>query len=348
MARYRKNSTISIGLLKILNAYAGRLGIDFKAVAKFCDFDIGILNNGEARVSSKTFESMWMRIAALSKDPCSGLNFGHQMAKHYPSGSILFTMMMNCDTIKKALIAFVRYHKIMADMIQPRFQKKEEVISLSWEIAIPGVHTHSHLSEALLCTYYSIFNFLSQGELTLVKVCFTHPGPDDPVILNEYQSVFNAPVLFGADKNELIIGTESLDIKIDLANQELYKVLERHADQIMDTIPKEKKWSNKVLVFIRDKINKGDIPDIKSVSRKLAVSKRSLQEKLRIEKTGFRNLLETVRKQMAVDYLAKPDARICEAAFMLGYSDQSAFNHAFKRWTGQTPKAYARKQYKLE
>jgi len=73
------------------------------------------------------------------------------------------------------------------------------------------------------------------------------------------------------------------------------------------------------------------------------VSKRSLQEKLKVEKTYFRYLLEAVRKQMAVDNLAKQDVSICETAFMLGYSDQSAFNHAFKRWIGQTPKAYIRK-----
>ncbi len=155
--------------------------------------------------------------------------------------------------------------------------------------------------------------------------------------------MFNAPILFEENKNELIIDTESLDIKIDLANQELYKVLERHATQIVNTMPKEKKWSNKVLALISDMIFKGDIPDIESISQKLAVSKRSLQEKLKVEETSFRNLLEAIRKQMAIDYLAKQDVSICEVAFMLGYSDQSAFNHAFKRWTGQTPKVYIQK-----
>ena len=343
MVNYRKNSTVSVGLVKILNAYANRLGVDFKKVTKFCNFDIGILKNNEARVSSKSFESMWLRIVSLSKDPYPGLNFGHQMAKHYPSGSILFTMMMNCDTIEKALQAFIRYHRIMADIIQPLFQKTGEVTHLSWEISTPGFHTQSHLSEALLCTYYSILNFLSQGQLTLIKVCFTQAGPSDPVDRNEYRRVFNAPTLFEENRNELIIETRSLDIKIDLANQELYKILERHATQIVNSMSKEKKWSNKVLVLNSDMILKGDIPDIESISRKLAVSKRSLQEKLKVEKTSFRNLLETIRKQLAIDNLAKQDVSICEVAFILGYSDQSAFNHAFKRWTGQTPKAYIQK-----
>jgi len=343
MVNYGKNFTVSVGLVKILSAYANRLGIDFKEVARFCDFDIFILDNCEARVSGKSFESMWLRIVFLSKDPFPGLNFGRQMAEHYPSGSILFTMMMNCGTIEKALQTFVRYHRIMADIIQPQFQKTREVTHLSWDISTPKFPARSYLSEALLCTYYSIFNFLSQGELNLIKVCFTHAGPGDPDDRNEYQRMFNAPILFEENKNELIIETESLDIKIDLANQELYKILERHAAQIMHNMPKEKKWSNKVLVLISDMILKGSIPDMESISRKLAVSKRSLQEKLKVEETSFRNLLETIRKQVAVDNLGKQDVKICEVAFMLGYSEQSAFNHAFKRWTGQTPKAYIRK-----
>lgn len=150
--------------------------------------------------------------------------------------------------------------------------------------------------------------------------------------------MFNAPVRFEENKNELIIKTESLNLEIDLANQELYKVLERHATLLVDTMPKEKKWSNKVMALISNMILKGDVPDIVSISRKLAVSKRNLQEKLKVEESSFRNLLEAIRKQMAIDNLARQDVRLCEVAFMLGYSDQSAFNHAFKRWTGQTPK----------
>jgi len=74
MVNYQKNSTVSVGLVKILNAYANRLDVDFKKVARFCDFDICILNNSEARVSSKFFESMWMRIRCLSSKLSPKLN----------------------------------------------------------------------------------------------------------------------------------------------------------------------------------------------------------------------------------------------------------------------------------
>jgi len=110
---------------------------------------------------------------------------------------------------------------------------------------------------------------------------------------------------------------------------------------MIHTMPKEKKWSNRVMQLVCDMIISGSVPDIDSVSKKLAVSKRSLQEKLKNEGDNFRNILQTIRRQIAVDNLIQQDFTFCKVAFMLGYSDQSAFNHAFKRWTGQSPKTYS-------
>lgn len=345
MIKNQKETTVSVGLIKILNAYATGLGVRFTRIAESCNFDLTLLNTNEARVSTTIFESMWLQIVSESQDPHPGLNFGRQMAKQYPGGSILFTMMLNCDTIEKALKVFVRYHRIMSDMVQPDYQKKGVLTHLSWNILQPGLHTGSHLSEALLCTYHSILNTLSRGKLIFNKVCFIHDKPKDSWGVDEYQRIFKVPVYFSMNNNELMIETQSLDLKIDLANHELYSVLEKYATRIMRDMPRDKKWSFKVSQIIRDMLFRGDKPDISSLSQKLALSKRSLQEKLKKEQNSFRSLLEIIRKQMAMDYLARQETVICDLAFMLGYSDQSAFNHAFKRWTGRTPKAYIRESF---
>jgi len=171
MVKYRKNSTVSVGLIKILQTYAFSKGVDFLNVARSCNFDVARLKNDEARVSIKSFELMWLQIVSISKDPYPGLNFGLQMATYYPAGSLLFTMMLNCANIEKALEVFVRYHRLMADIIQPRFQKKGNLTHLSWESASVDFHTQPHLSESLLCTYHSILSRLTPGKLTLVKQC---------------------------------------------------------------------------------------------------------------------------------------------------------------------------------
>ena len=332
-------SSVSVALIKILKNYAERIGIEFTAVAGSAGVDLEILGDNRARISANQFESMWRQVVDSGSDPNPGLSFGREMARHYPGGSILFTMMMNCATIGSALDAFVRYHRIMADAIQPQLYHQGDHIHLSWETFNPGYPSHPVLAEALLCTYFSILQHLSQDRLHPVEVCFTHAGPEDP---SAYQQVFKAPIRFAAEANELVIAREALDIEIHLADQELYQILENHAARLADAIEKENEWSNKVVRSVSSMILKGMKPDIDTVSKKLALSRRSLQAKLKDEGTTFRICLEKVRKQVALDYLGRPDSTICDVAFLLGYSEQSAFNHAFKRWTGKTPRAYCR------
>ncbi|MFA6010805.1 MAG: AraC family transcriptional regulator [Desulfobacteraceae bacterium] len=332
----RKSSTISVSLVKILKSYANRFGIDFNTVAKSSGLELAVLENGEARIPAHMFNALWQNSVAVSKDPCPGLHFGQEMTRHYPGGSLLFTMMLNCKTLGDAVTVFVRYHRIMADVIQPVVEKQVDHVHLSWEVFDPELVAHPHLSEALICTFFSILNYLAQDSLIPANVCFTHADPEDA---DAYRQIFKTPVKFGMEKNELILEAKDLGIRIELANPELYGFLENHAARISHKLD-ETIVSARVLHMISSMIFKGLQPDLDLISKEMAMSRRSLQEKLKAEKTNFRKIDATARMQIALDQLSKPETAIFDVAFLLGYSDQSAFNHAFKRWTGKTPNEY--------
>lgn len=345
---YKRTNTVSIGMVRILKSYASFVGADFNVAARSLDFDIDQLQNEEARISAHLFDTLWQKIIVLSNDQTPGLNFGQQMTLQYPGGSLLFTLMINCSTIGDALKIFTRYHKIMADVIQPVIKLVSEngrtnkhLTTLSWETPDLLVQSHITLSEALICSFYMILKHLSQGTIIPVRVCFTHKKPKN---FQNYNDFFQLPVIFSSKQNELIIHTRDLDIDILLANKELFKILETHAIKISNTIDENRIWSNKVFNVISKTLLSGEAAagttDISYVANILAVGTRSLQGKLKSEQTSFRILLESVRKQIALESLATKQLEICDIAFLLGYSDQSAFNHAFKRWTGKAPKAY--------
>lgn len=89
-------------------------------------------------------------------------------------------------------------------------------------------------------------------------------------------------------------------------------------------------------------IIQGEAYSIGDVAEKLGVSTRTLQKQLRLEDTTYRKLLEQVKKSIAVKSLENPESKLTDIAFLLGFSEQSAFNHAFKNWTGMSPKNYIR------
>ncbi|MCP3876515.1 MAG: AraC family transcriptional regulator [Desulfobacteraceae bacterium] len=334
---YQRTHTVSIGMVRILKSYAQSVGVDFNRASRALAFDTGLLADDAARISAHLFDALWQAIIISSKDQTPGLNFGQQMTHLYPGGSILFTMMINCSTIGDALKIFTRYHKIMADVIQPIVKTDKDLTILSWETPDLLVQNHTTLSEALICAFQMILTHLSQGAIVPVRVSFAHKQPKN---ILEYNNFFKCPVSFGSTQNDLVIRTSNLDINIHLANKELFKILETHAIKLSNTIDKNKLWSNKVVKQINDTLISGKRADIALAAYDLALGKRTLQEKLKSEKTCFRDLLESVRKQIAIENLSADKLAICDIAFLLGYSDQSAFNHAFKRWTGKTPKVY--------
>jgi AraC-like DNA-binding protein len=75
---------------------------------------------------------------------------------------------------------------------------------------------------------------------------------------------------------------------------------------------------------------------------------RELKGVLRRKGLNFSDLRDKVRYQMAVDYLARSDAHIAEVGMLVGFSEESSFFRAFKRWSGETPGAYRRRAKTLE
>ena len=71
------------------------------------------------------------------------------------------------------------------------------------------------------------------------------------------------------------------------------------------------------------------------------MSQRTMARRLDNLGTSFGQILEEVRRQLAARYLEEPNVRASQIAYLLGYSEPSAFNHAFRRWTGVSPSKFA-------
>jgi AraC-like DNA-binding protein len=85
-------------------------------------------------------------------------------------------------------------------------------------------------------------------------------------------------------------------------------------------------------------------PTLTQVARKIALSPRTLQRRLKDYGTDFKRLVDDTRRRFSLNYLKNPEHTFTEIAYLLGYSEASAFNRAFKRWTGATPSDYRSRQ----
>ncbi len=327
--------TASVALVQMVLKFLEQSGLDPEAVLKTAGIPFSAVQEPDDRLDGRRFGALWLAALSMSRDPCLGLHMGEYIAASYAGGHVLFSVMKNCRTVGRALEKFFRYHCIMADTAHPKMELGKHSARLLTENGVSG--PRRHLDETQLCLFASILRQLTEKKQVIREVRFQHPRPSSTA---EHERIFNAPLLFNRRKSELVIERKTLDLPIFLASGELLESLERFALQLIKKMYAPRTWADRVVNALGRMIVDGERADLESVAGKLAVSKRTLQVRLQAERVTYQKLQAEVKKEIAMNCLKKAEASICDIAFLLGFSEQSAFNHAFKRWTGSTPLAY--------
>jgi AraC-like DNA-binding protein len=117
--------------------------------------------------------------------------------------------------------------------------------------------------------------------------------------------------------------------------------LENHASVLQAKLRGSTTLAGRVRQLLAEGIREGE-PEQHEIAKSLALSERTLQRRLQDENVTFADLVEEVRADLARMYLNDPSLAVFEVAFLLGYSEPSAFNRAFRRWTGKSPSQYRR------
>jgi AraC-like DNA-binding protein len=173
------------------------------------------------------------------------------------------------------------------------------------------------------------------------EVWFQHAPPENT---SEHRRIFRAPVRFAQVSNELFFHRSLLDVPIARADLGLCTVLDRHAEELLAKFSAQGRPQN-VVDQVRQILSialRGGDPGLEASARQLRMSARTLQRKLNEKGTSHQDLLDEMRRELSMRYLQEPEVAICEVAYLLGFSESSAFHRAFRRWTGTTPRDYRR------
>jgi AraC-like DNA-binding protein len=153
------------------------------------------------------------------------------------------------------------------------------------------------------------------------------------------ERALGCPVRFGAPESRAVLWRAPLERPLPRHDPALFAYLERHAQALLAGVPAEGGVVERVQRLITEGLRSGE-PVQAEVARRLALSERTLQRGLREADTSFAAILDAVRRQLAQLHLSERSLALHEVAFLLGYSEPSAFHRAFRRWTGQTPQEF--------
>jgi len=167
------------------------------------------------------------------------------------------------------------------------------------------------------------------------RVEFQHPAPADA---RPYETLFGCPVSFGTDANRLMIGRDDADHPLPTGNRDLAAAHDRILVEQLARLDK----GNVVARFrasLLERMTLGEFSE-EDIARDLHMSRRSLQRRLAESDAGYQSLVDDTRRDMALRYIEDPAKSATDITFLLGYSQQSVFTRAFRRWTGMSPSEY--------
>ncbi|WP_136656460.1 AraC family transcriptional regulator [Nitratireductor sp. XY-223] len=327
--------TASSYLVAHLVATLKMLGIDATPALHSAGIDKVVLSDPDTRLPITTVFRFWCAVEDMTGDPLIGLKTAANVEAGYP---VFRHLLSNSPTLSVAYERWSRFYRLISGAAEIRLVRDADTPMLVCEPATP--HALPALGEDWTVGQWLTLGRRLTGRDWRPKALWLKHT--DFGAAAAYRKWFAAPVTFGADSAAMALPAEILEFEIPGADATLLDVLDRHVGDMIAHMPAARSTASVLRGLLAKRLAEGRTTHA-GVASELGMSERTLQRRLNLEGTTFRTVFTEVRRDIAEATLSDPDISLGETAFLLGFSEPSAFHRAFKRWTGQTPAAYRAK-----
>ena len=316
----------------LLWKYLQHRGVDPEPIYRKAGINPEWLSNPQARINIACVEMLWQQAVAVIDDPAFAVKM---VAYWHPSmtGALGYACLVS-PTLRQVLGRVDRYIHTVTEGLNTTLEDTPAGLKLSIYVT-DGIQHQPQQHDLVIALLMHMCRFNYGDELVASDICLAHPAPDNTA---DFIAYFGTDVHFDADVDSITIPRADADRELVSANKQLALM---HDEMLMKYLVEIKKGDivNQVKSIILENLPDGQITD-KMVASELHLSERSMQRRLKEHQTTFRFLLDNVREMVAKQYIENPMNRMSDIAFLLGFSEQSAFSRAFKKWTGKSPIEY--------
>ena len=268
------------------------------------------------------------------RGPGFSVRVGQQMV--IDDYGVLGLSWRTCSWVGEIFERSARYFKLLSNTF---FWRIEEIggvsrVYLDRELYRPG---EGLSTEASLSATVVVLKQTSEKDIHPIEVSFKHKPPSD---LKSHNEAFRCKLLFEQDHYYIAYNTEDLKLRTARADNLINQYLLTRIDEETNNLTVS---SSKIIPEIEELLRQAlpsGIPGMDFLCEHLSMSRRTLARRLKDNGVTFRDLIRKTQETTAKEYLKKPEYSIGFIAFETGFSEQSAFNRAFKGWTGMSPLDY--------
>jgi AraC-like DNA-binding protein len=293
-----------------------------------------VLGDPDGRVLAAHVVRVWEYLPLALADECFGLTLA-ALAAGAPL-SVGWWVVWSSPRLRDGLAQAIRYQRLLHD------QARSELIWTARE----GVYRHQigalpdraprHAIEFGFASFARFARRATGKDVVPSRVAFQHAAPRD---LTQHRAVFGPNLQFDHEADELAYDLDTLALPLLTADASLQEVVESHARGLLEKFPDQTSLDLRLRTAICEELRQGRL-SLERVALRLGTPPRTLQRRLKTEGISFAERVDSLRRELAERYLRDRRLGVQETAFLLGFSDVSAFHRAFVRWTGLTPSRY--------
>lgn len=246
---------------------------------------------------------------------------------------VLGLAMKTAPTLRASLERVERYWRVVTDTAVYRLDASGDPAFLLFEERTGHHPVLDFRNEGALAGLARNMRQFVEGDLALEHVSFRHACRGDP---DRYAAHFGCPVHFEADRNAIALKPAMLDLPNRLGDAAVSDFLTAHLETEIGSLKDDPSLRAALLRRLTPALSNG-VPQAAEVARDMGMSERTLYRRLADEGLTFRDVLIQAQSSLAQELLRDSTSSIAEIAFLTGFSEQSTFSRAFKRWVGQAP-----------
>ena len=308
-------------------------GIDARALFRRHGVAAADIRDPNARFPSDKWDPIACEAAA--RIPDAGFALRAARCWHPSNLGVLGHAWLTSSTLRSGLQRLVCHGRLIGEKVSTRLQDSP----IGPKLLIDSGRTDPVVGPIMVDLTMSLLidmcRMNSGAALRPLEVCLKRAQPD---VWQEYPAFYGCPVQFAGPCDSFTLSSKDADEPLPTSNRQLAATLDRLIAEQLAHLDKSNVLA-RCKASLLEQLSSGEISE-HDMARQLHMSRRTLQRKLAEAETTYQKLVDDTRRDLALRYIEDPRHSITDITFILGFSQQSAFTRAFKRWTGMPPTDY--------
>jgi AraC-like DNA-binding protein len=315
-------------------AYARALnaGLEVGPLLKAAHLTPAQAKNARFRVPVKTEIKLLNEIADRLPDPSLGLHLAEDIDLR--TMGLLYYVLASSETLGDSLKRLARYSRINNEGIRITCRERKDITVKFEHVGVSRL-SDRHQMEFFVLILLRTCRQLTGRNLSPTSVKIAHRRAEIPAGIGQ---LFGCKAAFGTGVDEVVYSRQAASTPGVNADPYLNNLLEQYCEEALaNRSVRSGPWRLKVENAVVPLLPHGQAK-LAEIAQRLGISRRTLERMLASEGSSFRGIFDALRSDLAKRYLGEQNLPLSEVAWLLGFHEVSAFNHACKRWTGLTPK----------